>query len=287
MTSPFLVYGLRDPVTQGIRYVGRSSSGLTRPKEHQCPSKLAKDGTYKGNWLRKLYATGQKAEIVVLEEFSSTAEASIGEAKWISLLKTSALTNLTGGGDGPGAGRIVSEATRKKLRVSSLKQFSDPAQVELVRQRAVFRWQSVDNRKKQSEIFKGRTFSAETIKHMEAAARKREIFRTPESRGIIQAALNSPEAKAKAAAAASGRALTPEGKKHLRSMQVASQARASVIKRARALGGRPFVDQKGNRYELISDAAKTLGVTAGNIGSVLKGRLKQTKGYIFTYIQNG
>lgn len=32
--SRFLIYGLVDPRTNEVRYVGRSSSGLVRPKHH-------------------------------------------------------------------------------------------------------------------------------------------------------------------------------------------------------------------------------------------------------------
>lgn len=40
ISEKYLIYGLRDPITEEIRYVGRSSSGLTRPKSHYSVSSL-------------------------------------------------------------------------------------------------------------------------------------------------------------------------------------------------------------------------------------------------------
>lgn len=54
-------------------------------------------------------------------------------------------------------------------------------------------------------------------------------------------------------------------------------------KMARAHGGRPFVDQHGNRYETINGAARSLGLHAGHVCNVLKGHRKSTGGYVFRY----
>lgn len=56
-----LIYGLVDPRTSELRYIGRSSSGLTRPKQHTAPAALAKDVARKGNWLRQLVRAGKAA----------------------------------------------------------------------------------------------------------------------------------------------------------------------------------------------------------------------------------
>jgi hypothetical protein len=46
---------------------------------------------------------------------------------------------------------------------------------------------------------------------------------------------------------------------------------------------RPVVDQDGNRYSGVSTAARQLGIPAGNIVAVLKGRRSHAGGRVFTY----
>ena len=53
---------------------------------------------------------------------------------------------------------------------------------------------------------------------------------------------------------------------------------------SRAKGGRPFVDQKGNRYETIKGAARTLGLNVGHLWEVLHGTRKRVKGYMFRFV---
>jgi hypothetical protein len=64
----FVVYGLIDPTTKLVRYVGKSSSGMTRVKAHRCvyPS----DRTYRANWLRSLKADGLQHEECILDVVS-------------------------------------------------------------------------------------------------------------------------------------------------------------------------------------------------------------------------
>jgi hypothetical protein len=97
----FLIYGLVDPRTKLVRYVGCSSKGLVRPRAHAHPKTLAKDRTHKANWIRSLLEEGYAYEIAVLA--SSTEEAlKADEVWWIAYGRASAwpLTNLTDGGDG-------------------------------------------------------------------------------------------------------------------------------------------------------------------------------------------
>ena len=99
--SQFLIYGLRDPRTAEIRYVGKSARGMDRPVEHFPPPKV--DNTYKARWLRKLLALGLTAEIVVLEVCDLREDLSSREMWWIVIGRAALgkrFTNLTAGGDG-------------------------------------------------------------------------------------------------------------------------------------------------------------------------------------------
>lgn len=65
MPSQFLIYGLLDPRTGLLRYIGKSTCGLRRPRMHRSVPK--KEGKHKTNWLLQLQREGLEPEIVVLE----------------------------------------------------------------------------------------------------------------------------------------------------------------------------------------------------------------------------
>jgi hypothetical protein len=99
-TSKFLVYGLTCPDTGEVRYIGRSSMGLERPKEHA--NRLYREKTYKASWIRSLLQAGKSYGIVVLQECESVAETIQAEIVWIKKGRSAGwrLTNLTDGGEG-------------------------------------------------------------------------------------------------------------------------------------------------------------------------------------------
>lgn len=114
MTFPrSCIYGLTDPRTGEVRYIGKTERGIRRVREHFIY--LAKDCTYKGNWLRLLAAAGVRATAVVLEEVEP-AHLNNAERSWIAYGKEQgwSLTNLTDGGDGV-SGRQLSEEHRAKI----------------------------------------------------------------------------------------------------------------------------------------------------------------------------
>lgn len=116
----FLVYGLVDPHTNQLRYVGKSCSGLTRPKWHWTASGL-KERTKKSAWVKSVIATGIEPEIEVLEVCTNAQDASDQECFWIEYFRFIGcnLTNMTNGGDGC-SGRIHSEATKARIGQSQV-----------------------------------------------------------------------------------------------------------------------------------------------------------------------
>lgn len=116
MKDRFIIYGLKDPRTGELRYVGKSVSGLKRARSHMFPCLLSKDQTHKGYWLRQLLSAGMKAEPVVLETFETKDDLQDGERFWIAQMRGMgvALTNHTNGGDGR-SGCPQSAETRAKI----------------------------------------------------------------------------------------------------------------------------------------------------------------------------
>lgn len=95
--SRFLVYGLIDPRFGTFRYIGKSSSGMSRPRAH---ARLAKRGHrgYVYNWIRSLLALDLTYEIVVLERCAADSLDAC-EIKWIAWYRPFGwLTNISDGG---------------------------------------------------------------------------------------------------------------------------------------------------------------------------------------------
>src|ERR1022692_1282427 len=99
--SKYLIYALVDPRTLEWRYVGRSSSGMIRPKQHIKP-RLLKKKSRKNSWIISLKTLGLRPIIDILEEFDSFLPLNVAEIEWIAEAKRCGckLTNMTDGGDG-------------------------------------------------------------------------------------------------------------------------------------------------------------------------------------------
>ncbi len=115
----YLIYGLIDPRTRMIRYVGRSSSGLTRPRQHGNPSHK-NQRTHVANWIRGLEALELEFEITVLQAVDRQDQLNEAEIWWIAFGRASGwpLTNLTIGGDGL-VGLVVTEQHREALSAAA------------------------------------------------------------------------------------------------------------------------------------------------------------------------
>lgn len=218
MSDRCIIYGLVDPRTDAVRYVGKSTSGMVRPKHHGYPCVVKKDHTHKGAWIRCLQRLGLRYEIRVLG-VSSAETLSSDEKRWITtgLAAGWPLVNHCLGGEG------VAHPPEHYYRLSSL--------------------------------FRGKRLTPARLAAVRAAAKKR--------RGIPR----SSETKVK--------------------LSIASKKQFSFsenrLKASRAKGGRAIKDQYQTSYPSISEAARTLGLPASNIGNVVRGRRNSVGGYVFSY----
>lgn len=93
------IYGLIDPNTKIIRYIGKSDCPKTRLSNHIQTSK--KSNTHKSNWIKSLLKDKKKPEIIILEEVDNDIWEE-REKYWIKKYKDSGVdvTNFTNGGEG-------------------------------------------------------------------------------------------------------------------------------------------------------------------------------------------
>lgn len=181
-----LIYGLVDPRTLLVRYIGLSATGLVRPKVHRRPSEMRRHN-YKVSWIKSLLAAGLDYEIAVLEEVASKHALADTERFWIAYGRASGwpLTNLTDGGDGrighvPDAstrarmsaalrGKPKSAATRLKMSAWQIGRTVSPEARGKIA--AALRGRSLPDatRSKMSAVRTGKKFTAETRAKMSAA----------------------------------------------------------------------------------------------------------------------
>jgi len=123
------IYGLEDPRTGEIRYVGQTIQGLRdRLWEHICPSKT-RAKTHKNSWIVGLRRLGLIPEIVPIQSLP-ISQLSKAEIFWISELRSRGyrLTNGTDGGEGTTAGkpRSFTEEGRKRCSENARRVHSVP-----------------------------------------------------------------------------------------------------------------------------------------------------------------
>lgn len=113
-----LIYGLVDPRTLLVRYVGKSTSGLNRPRSHGQRAHVAKR-THVACWIRGLQRRGLVFQIAVLE-YAEAHVLDSAERWWIAYGRASGwpLANHTDGGEGSPGWRASPE-TRKRMSLAA------------------------------------------------------------------------------------------------------------------------------------------------------------------------
>ena len=114
------VYGLIDPRTMLIRYVGKGSRP-DRPAQHRrCLKDGSRDKTHKATWIRELGRAGHDYFVCRLQECSSSDEALALEIWWIAFGRCLGwpLTNGTDGGDSGGGFKGRHHTLEARTRIS-------------------------------------------------------------------------------------------------------------------------------------------------------------------------
>jgi hypothetical protein len=117
MENTWFIYGLVDPLSDQVRYVGASKNPQKRLLEHLAPSQLKKP-IEKNRWLKELLSQGHRPRVIIIEK-ASELEWEEKEKFWIEHFESIGikLTNqLPGGIGGPTAlGKTYSPEHRAKI----------------------------------------------------------------------------------------------------------------------------------------------------------------------------
>ena len=92
------IYGLIDPFTNDVRYIGKSIRPDGRLRDH-CNDRSS---CHRTHWIQSVLAKDSRPGLVILEELSDNADWQAVERKWIAYAREAhwPLTNSTDGGDG-------------------------------------------------------------------------------------------------------------------------------------------------------------------------------------------
>jgi hypothetical protein len=161
-----LIYGLLDPRTYEVRYVGQTSQGMRRPAQHWTASSLAHEtNKHKRNWLRQLLRQQLTPLITILEHVNRATRLDAREKYWIKKLRDAGvrLTNLTEGGCQP-RGYKWSLEGRINQSWAQRQRFADPCERRAHGERIRRRWASGSFRKKMRAVRKAQFTDAVRVK---------------------------------------------------------------------------------------------------------------------------
>jgi hypothetical protein len=302
----YCIYGLFDPYTHELRYIGRSSSGLNRPHQHWGDAfKKKKDGSWRFNyyvyrWLRTLNPNTPPA-IGVIQEFDITPKPNqcLNEAEkyWIRHFRTAGcrLTNLTDGGEGS-IGWTPSNETRCKISTALTGRKIGPF--------------TKTHRDRLSEAGRHRVLSEEAHKNMSEAQRGKQITESHKqkiSQSLKGRCVHPPFSEstlAKMRAAKLGKPLSEEHKQRIgeatRGRTVQAEAKAKIRKAKLGKKRAPFTQEwrhnlgnshkksvvcldDGLRFDSALDAAKNYKISASGIARNAKGKIPHVSHLKFAY----
>jgi hypothetical protein len=133
MNAPtHFIYGLTDPRTEEVRYIGKTSVGMRRPRRHVHKASRGSSLTHKEAWIKGLMDEGLTFGVLVLR-VSTPGSLSADERELIEdFRKTGArLTNLTDGGEGI-SGHRHSLESRARMSRAGLGRKKSPDHVEKI-----------------------------------------------------------------------------------------------------------------------------------------------------------
>jgi hypothetical protein len=115
------IYTLECPISNEIRYIGKTNDLLKRYRNHISLKSLARNGNkHLENWIKKILSKNKKPIIKILDKVPDN-DWEIYEIYWIAQFKAwnfKLLNILEGGGTGH-SGRHLSEEHKRKLSLAT------------------------------------------------------------------------------------------------------------------------------------------------------------------------
>lgn len=195
--SRHLIYALTDPRDGYVRYVGKSSKGMRRPKEHFSPSRYLDKSTKLECWIYSLAKLGLKPNIKILEECTKS-NLNEEECFYISYMRFLGcdLCNHTDGVVGADQATIQKIKAHRKMQVFSM-----------------------ETREKMRLAKLGKKQTAEHVANRTKTCKGRKIIRTDEQKTLLSANLSI---------ARRGKRKGPQSREHVANKVLANPLRRPI-----------------------------------------------------------
>lgn len=185
------IYGLKDPRTDEIRYIGKTNDCVVRLKYHRGHCKTGT--THKDNWLVGLKAAGYEPDMVVLEETQTDPQAYEREQYWIEYGRHQGwrLTNHTDGGEGTPGYRWTDEQRAAFSAKKKGVKFSDE-------HRAALSFAQKERLEREKHVRKGVKHKPESIEKMRQSHTGKKLNADHQQRSTNRSnEWNDPEIRAR------------------------------------------------------------------------------------------
>ena len=275
--SKIIVYGLLDPQTKHLKYIGRSSSGLERPKKHiwnmnEQKTRYSHLRIYR--WINSLKEIGEKPFIIVLEECTDEKSVAEAEKKWIKNARLAGydLTNLSDGGEGNCGHKSIWKGTKK-----------DPEKVELHAQKMRGRKRSqeqLEQARKKRELLNKTEVSENTRKRLSETSKHKKPIK--DNFGNIYESVNEAAKKLSIKPTSVTRSLKNE--KAIVDGKYSFKYLRDEDKLKNITSPCQIIDQYGNIYESATAAAKQLNIQSTTIYITIYNPNRTAGGYKFRYV---
>jgi hypothetical protein len=147
------IYGLHDPRTGELRYIGKSD----RPRERLQNQMNERADTHRCHWLNELRSLGLRPEQVIIDAVPADTDWQVVERSYIAAAREAGyrLTNGTAGGDGV---VDLSDESRARIRAAWVGRKHTPEALAKMSAASRGRRHTQEWREAQSRLFQGRTF---------------------------------------------------------------------------------------------------------------------------------
>ena len=187
MGRTWFIYGLLEPETRELRYVGWTTNTKRRLSHHMSH---CDDDSHRSRWIKHLLSRGTRPLMTILESGTGDHYKS-AEIAWIWLFRNAGfrLTNMTDGGDGIlgysfskkhrqqradlARGRVHSAETREKIGASTRTRVWPEYEIERRREFMRHRKITPESIEKIRKWHTGRKLSEETRRKLSELAKKR------------------------------------------------------------------------------------------------------------------
>jgi hypothetical protein len=161
------IYGLKEPDTQLIRYIGKSIRPQQRLRNHIND----KSKCHRTNWIRSLKQRGLEPELIIIEEIHGEWPWQESEKFWIAFARKHGwpLVNSTDGGDG-----VVNLSGESKERMAKtwVGRKHKPESLIKIGLASKGRHHTEEHKQHMKEIMSNREFTEEWRKKLSLANRK-------------------------------------------------------------------------------------------------------------------